>query len=52
MELIAKEPRAPSLRTHHLKGALAECFPSRLSREYRIVFIRVVFLDTGAHDDV
>jgi mRNA-degrading endonuclease YafQ of YafQ-DinJ toxin-antitoxin module len=56
MELIAKDPRASSLRTHRLKGALAEHFASRLSREYRIVFIfnavRVVFLDIGTHDDV
>jgi mRNA-degrading endonuclease YafQ of YafQ-DinJ toxin-antitoxin module len=56
MELIARDPRASSLRTHRLKGALAECFASRLSREYRIVFIfdavRVVFLDIGTHDDV
>jgi mRNA-degrading endonuclease YafQ of YafQ-DinJ toxin-antitoxin module len=56
MELIAKDPYASSLRTHRLKGALAECFASRLSREYRIVFIfntiRVVFLDIGTHDDV
>jgi len=56
MELIAKDPRASSRRTHRLKGALAECFASRLSREYRIVFIfdvvRVVFLDIGTHDDV
>jgi Txe/YoeB family toxin of Txe-Axe toxin-antitoxin module len=47
---------ASSLRTHRLKGALAECFASRLSREYRIVFIfddvRVVFLDIGTLDDV
>jgi len=56
MELIAKDPRASSLRTHRLKGALAECFASRLSREYRLVFIfnavRVVFLDIGTQDDV
>jgi len=38
MDLIAKDPRASLLRTHRLKGALAECFASRLSREYRIVF--------------
>ena len=56
MDLIGKDPRASSLRTHQLKGPLAECFASRLSREYRIVFIfnavRVVFLDIGTHDDV
>jgi mRNA-degrading endonuclease YafQ of YafQ-DinJ toxin-antitoxin module len=56
MDLIARDPRASSLRTHRLKGALAECFASRLSREDRIVFIfnavRVVFLDIGTHDDV
>ena len=56
MKLIAKDPRASSLRTHRLNGALAECFASGLSREYRIVFIlnavRVVFLDIGTHDDV
>ena len=55
IELIAQDPRASSLRTHdRLKGPLAECFASRLSREYRIVFIvnavRVVFLDIGTHD--
>ena len=56
MELIAKDPRASSLRTHRLKGALAECFASRLSCEYRIVYVfdavRIVFLDIGTHDDV
>ena len=56
MDLIAKDPRASSLRTHRLKGSLAECFASRLSREYRIVFIfnavRVVLLDIGTHGDV
>jgi mRNA-degrading endonuclease YafQ of YafQ-DinJ toxin-antitoxin module len=56
MELIAKDPRASSLRTHRLKGALAECFAPRLSRECRIVFIfnavRVVLLDIGTHGDV
>ena len=56
MEPVAKEPRASSLRTHRLKGALAGCFASRLSREYRIVFIfdavRVVFLDIGTDDEV
>jgi mRNA-degrading endonuclease YafQ of YafQ-DinJ toxin-antitoxin module len=56
MVLIAKDPRAAMLRTHRLKGALAECLASRLSREYRIVFVfdavRVVFLDIGTHDDV
>jgi mRNA interferase YafQ len=56
MELIAKDPYASSLRTHRLKGALAECFASRLSREYRVVFVfdavRVLFIDIGTHDDV
>jgi mRNA-degrading endonuclease YafQ of YafQ-DinJ toxin-antitoxin module len=56
IELIAQDPRASSLGTHRLKGPLAECFASRLSRAYRIVFIfnavRVVFLDIGTHDDV
>jgi mRNA-degrading endonuclease YafQ of YafQ-DinJ toxin-antitoxin module len=56
MDLIAKDPRASSLRTHRLKGPLAECFASRLSREYRIVYVfdavHVVFLDIGTHDDV
>jgi len=56
MELIARDPRTSSLRTHRLKGPLAECFACRLSREYRIVYIldavRVVFLDIGTHDDV
>jgi mRNA-degrading endonuclease YafQ of YafQ-DinJ toxin-antitoxin module len=54
--LVAKARYASSLRTHRLKRALAQCFASRLSREYRIVFIfnsvRVVFLDIGTHDDV
>ena len=35
IELITRDPRASSLRMHRLKGALAECFASRLSREYR-----------------
>ena len=56
MELIAKDRHASSLRTHRLKGALAECFASSLSREYRIVFVfdtaRVLFIDIGTHDDV
>ncbi len=53
---IAKDPYASSLRTHRLKGPLTDCFASRLSREYRIVFVlapdRVTFIDIGTHDDV
>jgi mRNA-degrading endonuclease YafQ of YafQ-DinJ toxin-antitoxin module len=52
----AKERYASTLHTHRLKGTLAECFASRLSREYRIVFVltadRVTFIDIGTHDDV
>ena len=33
---IAKDPHASTLYTHRLKGALAECFASRLSRDYRM----------------
>ncbi len=40
MDLIAKDPYASQLHTHRLQGALAECFASRLSREYRIVLYR------------
>jgi mRNA-degrading endonuclease YafQ of YafQ-DinJ toxin-antitoxin module len=53
---IATDPHAPTLKTHRLRGALADCFASRLSREYRIVFVlaadRVTFIDIGTHDDV
>jgi mRNA-degrading endonuclease YafQ of YafQ-DinJ toxin-antitoxin module len=53
---IAKDPYASALRTHRLNGTLADCFASRLSREYRIVFVlasdRVTFIDIGTHDDV
>jgi mRNA-degrading endonuclease YafQ of YafQ-DinJ toxin-antitoxin module len=56
MLLIGENPAAPSLRTHGLKGAFAGCSASRLSREYRIVFVlapdRVTFIDIGTHDDV
>jgi addiction module RelE/StbE family toxin len=56
MLLIVQDPTAPSLRTHRLKGAFAGCSASRLSREYRIVFVlapdRVTFIDIGTHDDV
>jgi Txe/YoeB family toxin of Txe-Axe toxin-antitoxin module len=52
MERIAKDPYASSLRTHRLKGPLAGCFASRLSREYRVIFMfnadRVLFIDIGA----
>jgi mRNA-degrading endonuclease YafQ of YafQ-DinJ toxin-antitoxin module len=52
---IATDPHAPALKTHRLHGALADCFASRLSREYRIVFVlaadRVTFIDMGTHDD-
>jgi mRNA-degrading endonuclease YafQ of YafQ-DinJ toxin-antitoxin module len=36
---IATDPHPPALKTHRLHGALANCFASRLSREYRIVFV-------------
>jgi mRNA-degrading endonuclease YafQ of YafQ-DinJ toxin-antitoxin module len=53
---IAKDPQAPSLKTHRLSGALADCFAARLTYQYRIVFVlapdRVTFIDTGTHDDV
>jgi mRNA-degrading endonuclease YafQ of YafQ-DinJ toxin-antitoxin module len=56
MVLIEQNPAAPSLRTHGLKGAFAGCSASRLSREYRIIFVletdRVIFIDIGTHDDV
>jgi addiction module RelE/StbE family toxin len=56
MLLIQQNPAAPSLRTHGLKGAFAPCSASRLSHEYRIVFIlepdRIIFIDIGTHDDV
>jgi mRNA interferase YafQ len=53
---IAKDPHVSSLHTHRLKGPLSDCFASRLSREYRIIFVlaadRVTFIDVGTHDDV
>ncbi len=53
---IAKDPHVSSLHTHRLKGPLSGCFASRLSREYRIIFVlaadRVTFIDVGTHDDV
>ena len=53
---IATDPHAAALKTHRLHGALADCFASRFSREYRIVFVlaadRVTFIDIGTHDDV
>jgi len=56
MQLVAENPRSPSLRTHGLKGDLADYFASRISRDYRVVFAlepgRVIFLDIGTHDDV
>ena len=56
MELIAKDPHASSLKTHRLKGVLSGCLASRLSYEFRIVFVletqRIIFIDIGAHDDV
>ena len=56
MVLIVQNPYASQLRTHRLKGSLAECFAARLSHEYGIVFVvgpdRVTFVDIGNHDDV
>ena len=56
MQLIATDPYAAPLRTHRLKGVLVGCLASRLSREYRIVFVlaadRVTFIDIGTHDEV
>jgi mRNA-degrading endonuclease YafQ of YafQ-DinJ toxin-antitoxin module len=56
MEMIAKDPYASTLHTHRLNGDLADCFASRLSRDYRIVFVlardRVTFVNIGTHDDV
>jgi addiction module RelE/StbE family toxin len=53
---IEQNPAAPSLHTHRLKGPFSGCSASRLSREYRIVFVlaadRVTFIDIGTHDDV
>ena len=56
MQLIATDPYAAPLRTHRLKGILAGCLASRLSRGFRIVFVLeaecVVFVDIGTHDEV
>jgi addiction module RelE/StbE family toxin len=56
MLLIEQNPATPALRTHRLKGAFTGCSVSRLSRDYRIVFVltadRVTFIDIGTHDDV
>jgi hypothetical protein len=56
MLLIAQNSVASSLLTHRFKGPFSGCSASRLSREYRIVFVlapdRVTFIDIGTHDDV
>lgn len=56
--LIEKDPFDNSLRTHKLKGRLAEFYAVSVSRSYRIVLDiqimekNVILLNIGIHDDV
>ena len=55
MALIAADD-AGSLRAHTLRGILKGCRSTRISYEYRIVFVLkrggVCFIDVGTHDNV
>lgn len=55
IQIFAKTPRHPMLKTHKLKGRLQECFAFQLVKGYRVLFEfsaddTVNLLDVGPHD--
>ncbi len=55
---LQKDPFAPALKTHKLKGELSHYYACRLTYEYRIVLTiiitdeKIILMDIGSHDDV
>ena len=56
MKEIAKNPFSLNLKTHKLSGYLKDCFASRITYGYRIIFIvnddELCFIDIGSHNEV
>lgn len=60
LELLAEDAFDPRLRTHKLKGDLANCWASNAGYDLRIVFEfvphddaeAIVLLSIGTHDEV
>ena len=58
LALLQRDPYAPSLRTHPLRGELAGYFGVSLTHAYRILITirvterEVTLLDIGTHDEV
>lgn len=56
MKEIANNPFSLNLKTHKLSGLLKECFASRVTYGYRIVFVvdnnELCFIDIGSHDEI
>lgn len=56
--LLQRDPYAPSLRAHLLRGELAGYFGVSLTHDYCILIIirvtkcKVILLDIGTHDEV
>lgn len=56
MKEIANNPFLSNLKTHKLSGYLKDCFGSKITYGYRIVFIvnddELCFIDIGSHNEV
>lgn len=56
MKEIAYNPFSLNLKTHKLSGYLKDCFASRITYGYRIVFTvndnELCFIDVGSHNEV
>lgn len=60
LKLLAEDAFDPRLRTHKLKGQLADCWASSAGRDLRIVFEfvheggqeAILLLSVGTHDEV
>ena len=62
LELLSKEPFAPSLKSHKLAGKLDGLWSCSVAYDYRIIFAfrkdtttekdLIVLVDIGSHDDV
>lgn len=56
MKEIANNHFSLNLKTHKLSGYLKDCFTSRITYNYRIVFIvdedELCFIDIGSHNEV